>query len=573
MSDLTKYYTPSPRQRNKIEIAKEAASNAEEELVDFIYGCNVGCTKPHTHEVGLYGQPYEFVLAAYPWGEPGPLERYDGPDNWQAEFLIELGEIIRSNAFDGLHAVDPVQMTRASGHGIGKGVMSAFLVNFLMATRINAIGTVTANSYPQLETKTWATIQKWTKLCFVAHWFEVTGDRMWKPNFREQWFTAALSCAPENAQSFAGQHNAASTSFYIVDEGSEVPDEIYEKADGGLTDGEPMIFVFGNPTQRLGKFYNINFGFEREHWSHKSIDSRTCKFTNKKLLARWEKMWGEDSERFRVQVKGLPPNASDLQFIASNLVSEAQRRKPTVLRNDPVICGLDVSRGGADNCVFRFRRGLDAQSIPAIRISGSDARNSTVLENKALDLLRNGVPIPEQTGEYVPFGITEGYARGERRLPIAQMFIDGTGVGGPVCDHIKTLGFEKQVTEIQFGWEAPNTDGVEQCSNMRSWMWTLMRAFLEKGSIDKSTDLESDLTRPRYKFNNKNQIVLESKEAMKTRCGTIEHSGSPDDGDALALTFARPVAPRKKLHHEAEEEYEGEFDGDSFASLKVTGWG
>ncbi len=545
---------------------------AEQELADMVFGCEPGCKAKHQHHKGFHSDPLGFVLAAYPWGEPGPLERYDGPDNWQRELLIELGEEIRKRKFNGVDPVKPIQITRSSGHGIGKGVMTAFLTDFLMSTRPNAIGTVTANTYGQLETKTWAAIQKWTKLCFTAHWFEMSGSLMYKDGFREQWFTAPISCAEENAQAFAGQHNANSTSFYIIDEGSNVPDAIYNVADGGLTDGEPMIFVFGNPTRRHGKFYRINFGDERKRWLHKAIDSRTCKFTNKELIKDWSDDWGEDSDRFRVQVKGLPPAASDLQYISTSLVGEAQRRTPTVLRNDPLICGLDVSRGGADNCVFRFRRGQDAQSIPAIRISGEDARNSTILENKALDLLRNGVPIPEQKEDSI-FGISEGY-RGERRIPISMMFIDGTGVGGPICDHIKQLGFEKQVTEIQFGWEAPNTAGIEACANQRSWMWALLKKWLEKGSIDNSSDLESDLTRPMYHYNAKNELVLESKEAMKKRCGTIGHSGSPDDGDALALTFARPVAPRKRNKHEDEEEFDesSEFPEHSNAPVRSTGW-
>ena len=40
---------------------------------------------------GFYSDPLGFVLAAYPWGEPGPLERYDGPDEWQREHLTAIG--------------------------------------------------------------------------------------------------------------------------------------------------------------------------------------------------------------------------------------------------------------------------------------------------------------------------------------------------------------------------------------------------------------------------------------------------------------------------------------------------
>jgi len=34
--------------------------------------------------------PLGFVLWAYPWGKPGPLEKYAGPDDWQADFLGSL---------------------------------------------------------------------------------------------------------------------------------------------------------------------------------------------------------------------------------------------------------------------------------------------------------------------------------------------------------------------------------------------------------------------------------------------------------------------------------------------------
>lgn len=542
MSSFSQYQTPSAHQRNKEANNFNQAEQAEYDLVSLIYGCPPECKDKHKHETGMLGEPLKFVLAAYPWGIPGPLQAYEGPDNWQREVLIELGEAIRKRKFNGVDAVSPIKITRSSGHGIGKGVMTAMLTDFIMSTRINAIGTITANTYGQLETKTWANVQKWTKLCITSHWFTVTGNMMFQNEAREQWFTAALSCAEENSQAFAGQHNANSTSFYIFDEASNVPDAIFNVADGGLTDGEPMIFVFGNPTRSSGKFYRINFGGERHRWNHKAIDSRMCRYTNKQTLKEWEEDWGEDSDRFRVQVKGIPPSASDLQFISSKLVTEAQKRPITVLRNDPVVCGLDISRGGSDNCVFRFRRGQDARSIPAIRISGEQARDSTVLENRALDILKNGV-------------IWTDGANIRHRYPVTQMFVDGTGVGGPVADHLKNLGFEKQVTEIQFSWESPNTQGYQACANMRSWMWENLRVWLERGGIDISPDLESDLTGPMFHYNTKNELVLESKENMKKRRGTITASGSPDDGDALALTFARPVAPRV-LQDRDEDEHE-----------------
>jgi hypothetical protein len=44
------------------------------------------------------------VLWAYAWGTPAPLEKYDGPDEWQAEFLRQLGEQVKKRNFRQSHA-------------------------------------------------------------------------------------------------------------------------------------------------------------------------------------------------------------------------------------------------------------------------------------------------------------------------------------------------------------------------------------------------------------------------------------------------------------------------------------
>jgi hypothetical protein len=53
-------------------------------------------------------------------------------------------------------------------------------------------------------------------------------------------------------------------------------------------------------------------------------------------------------------------------------------------------------------------------------------------------------------------------------------------------------------------------------------------------------DRSPDLTGPGYELDAKVRIQLESKVEMKER-----GVDSPDDGDALALTFARNVATRQ----------------------------
>lgn len=461
--------------------------------------------------------PLRFVEEGYPWGEPGPLKDHAGPDVWQRRFLVKLGEEVQARAFDGVTPVAPIRFATSSGHGIGKSVMVAWLVDWIMSTRPHCQGTITANTFTQLETKTWAAVQRWTKLCITAPWFTVVSNRMYHHKYRESWFCAPQSCREENSEAFAGQHAADSTSFYINDEDSAVPDKIHEVSEGGLTDGEPMQFLFGNPTRTTGAFHQAAFGAQRNRYIVNIVDSRESRFTNKTQIAEWIQDYGEDSDFVRVRVRGLPPSAADLQFIGSDVVSEAQRRTAVCLPVDPLICGVDVARGGMDECVFRFRRGDDAKSIAPIRIPGEMARDSMKVATMAANVL------------------TTLYD-GQR---VHTMFVDATGgsIGGPIADRLRQLG-HANVIDVQFGGESPDTT----YANMRSYMWGRMRDWLKRGAIDQSPHLEIDLTSPGYKHDKRDRVLLESKEDMKKR-----GVDSPDDGDALALTFAQVVrmdAPR-----------------------------
>src|ERR1051326_3840900 len=347
-----------------LSVTKNSTSARDLELAEFV--------------AEFYADPLGVVEACYPWGEPGgPLVHHAGPDVWQRQFLAGVGAEVTANGFNGHDPVDAVLRATSSGHGIGKSALVAWLVDWIMSTRPHANGTVTANTFTQLQTKTWAAIRAWTRLCLTGHWFRVTDRKMFHPAFPESWFCALQSSRETNSEAFAGQHAAGSTSFYILDEASAIARAIWEVLQGGLTDGEPMAFACGNPTRNEGPFHEVCFGRGRDRWHPTIVDSRTSKLTNKDLIAQWLLEHGEDSDFFRVRVRGLPPAASDLQFIALGLVAEAQKRGAALRAGEPLVAGLDLARGGADECVLRFRRGMDARSIPPIRVPGAQARDST----------------------------------------------------------------------------------------------------------------------------------------------------------------------------------------------------
>jgi hypothetical protein len=366
-----------------------------------------------------YARPDWFVAEFFPWGE-GELAAYQGADTWQEGFLREWGQEIRGRHFDGVHAVSAIRFATSSGHGIGKTTIVAWIAAFLLSTRPYSQGTVTANTFPQLEAKTWAAICRWMKLSKTRPWFQIGADRIYQKNQSDSWFLRALTAQNEKSESFAGQHAANSSSYYIFDEASAIPESIWQVAEGGTTDGEPHWFAFGNPTRNSGRFFESCFGGEKHRWKVRCIDAREVGITNKVQIAEWITEYGEDSDFVRVRVRGVPPRAGDLQFIDSERVWEAKKRRITALPDEPLVCGVDVARGGSNMNVICYRRGVDAHSIRAEKIPGEQTRDLTLLVSKLSLLLAEGI-------------------RGE---PIAMMFIDGTGIGAGLYHRLSQLGFK-----------------------------------------------------------------------------------------------------------------------------------
>jgi hypothetical protein len=472
----------------------------------------------------FYDDPLGFVMYAFPWDTDKSIqlvklsspwrERYGveyGPDAWACEYLDELGQMVRDRGFNGVDAVPPIQMAVSSGHGIGKSAMAGWLVNWIMSTRPHSKGVVTANTGEQLSSKTWAGVSAWMNKAVNKHWFRITTGkgamRMLHKDHPDTWRVDAQTSQEENSESFAGLHAASSTPWYLFDEASAIPSKIWEVAEGGKTDGEPMHFVFGNPTRNTGAFAEC-FGKNRHRWNTRQIDSRTVAITNKTLLAQWVADYGEDSDFVKVRVRGVFPNASSLQFIPRELVDQAMERQPVAERfiGRTAAVGVDVARFGDDQSVIRTRVGRDGVGIPVKRF-------------RELDTMQ----LASKVAEHIDYIKTMGMS--------AVVFVDGGGVGGGVVDRLRQLNHD--VVEVQFGGKA---DDPKKYLNKRAEMWARAKEWLKIGCLTKDEALVTDLTSVEYQYTAADQIQLESKEHMKAR-----GLASPDDGDALALTFAYPV--------------------------------
>jgi hypothetical protein len=100
----------------------------------------------------------------------------------------------------------------------------------------------------------------------------------------------------------------------------------------------------------------------------------------------------------------------------------------------------------------------------------------------------------------------------------------------------------RNVVGVDFGSKADRTDARDAAAryaNKRAEMWGFMKEWLKVGSLPDDAELVADLKAVDYGYDASDAILLERKDDMRRR-----GLASPDDGDALALTFAYPVAKR-----------------------------
>lgn len=459
---------------------------------------------------GFQTDPLNFVKYALPWGEGN----IDALRTWQVDILDTIGKHLRNPET----RYQPCQIAVASGHGVGKSFLLSAVMAWGLSTEVDTRIVVTANTDTQLRTKTWPEIGKVMRMAINADWFTTTATAVYSTDDEHMrtWRADAVPWSENNTEAFAGLHNQGRRIIVIFDEASSISDKVWEVTEGALTDENTEIIwlVFGNPTRNTGRFREC-FSKYKHLWHTRQIDSSTVEGTNKVQIQKWIDTFGEDSDFVRIRVKGKFPRASSMQFIDSDTVHLAQQRDARYLPSNPLLMALDIARGGSDNCVIRFRRGLDAKSYPSFEIPGSLVKDSMRLVSKVIEVLQTYKP--------------------------DVLFYDGTGVGGPIGDRIRQLGY--RVMEVQFGSKSPDP----KQANFRAYMWQKMKEWLASGgSIDDNPTLETDLTSVEYAHNKSDQLILESKESMKAR-----GLASPDHGDALAMTFAYPVAEKDQSGFDA----------------------
>lgn len=455
--------------------------------------------------------PLGFVCAIFPWGQPGTLlENEPGPDDWQALVLEELGRQLRQG-------MQTIRIAVASGHGIGKSTLMAWITIWFQSCYPRNKARVTAGTLNQLKTATWREVAKWHDIAGNKWQFEWSAEKftcVWK---RNTWYAEAIAWSEHNPQAFAGMHE----DWVLVefDEASTIADAIWDVIEGAFTT-RGIFLAFGNPSQPDGRFAEC-FGKDAKYWTTIHVDARDSRKANKELIDSWIEKWGIDSDYVRVRALGLFPQHGGLSFISPAMVTLCNQRhkntKPSDIPNSiPLLMGVDVARQGSDQSVIRLRKGRYV--LPE------------VYRYRIPDLMKLASHVAEHIRHHEPDVV----------------YVDASGgYGAGVVDRLRQLGF--QILGVEFGSGA---DEDKKFLNKRAEMWSRMRDWMRaEGALPDDVQLRTALECPGYGYDARTErLKLESKKDIKARGGA-----SPDDGDALAMTFAMLV-PVKMMDSEVNLE-------------------
>lgn len=207
-------------------------------------------------------------------------------------------------------------------------------------------------------------------------------------------------------------------------------------------------------------------------------------------------------------------------YIKPEIVVKA--RKNTCEAIGALVIGVDPSRFGDDRFSIAWRRGR--------KVLKKESKNK-------LDNVDGATWVKNIIDEDKP----------------DRVFIDVGGQGAGVYDILKSWGepYSDIVVPIDFAGSPqskeiilPNGEKRPGPYNRRAEMWMRSKDWLEDelgADIPDEDSLQVDACTPSYRYDVNQYLLIESKQQMRER-----GARSPDEWDAVALTFAAPVAVKVK---------------------------
>ncbi len=425
------------------------------------------------------------------------------PDEWQ----VNVADDIANNRF----------VSVRSGQGVGKTALEAAIALWFLCCFPFPRIVCTAPTRQQLNDVLWSEISKWQSqspiLKRILKW---TKTKIYMKKHEERWFaTARTATKPENMQGFHEDYM-----LFIVDEASGVADPIMAAIFGTLSGEFNKLFMCGNPTKTSGFFFDSH-NKDRASFKTHVVSCLDSPRTSKENIEMLKRKYGEDSDTYRVRVKGEFPRGESDSFISLESAMFAKDEVKVEPKGDTLYIGADIARFGDDETAMYARL--------------------------------NGVAIDSHFHHKEGLMVTSGWilnlaARCKKSYPNighVQIRIDDDGLGGGVTDRVNEVNDEQGLGYEIIPMRNGSASDDEYYGNKGSELWGQIKAKIDEnmsnyilglpGELQLPDDdkLITQLTTRKWRMGSNGRIILEPKKEMKKR-----GLSSPDRADAFVLAFA-----------------------------------
>jgi len=404
-----------------------------------------------------------------------------------------------------------------SGHGVGKSCVLAWLVLWYLFTRPHCQIPCTAPTSDQIYDVLWKEIAKWLKKMpeDIQSYFQWTTNYIRFSESPETWFARAKTARKESPEALAGIH--ADDVMMIVDEASGIPEEIFNVAEGALTDENILVILISNPTRLIGYFYDTH-NKDSDAWTCLNFNSLESPIVDNKFVNRIIEKHGEGSDEHRVRVLGEFPHEDAIDDKGYVPLLKEDDLGITIDNNfdnnKNIRLGIDPSGQGKDKTAFVIRDAFKAKVVGLEKLSTPKS-----IAQKAMSIAHMYNIKPEN------------------------IFVDNFGAGANVAQELAMARFRCRPVNV-------GEQGLEKDRflNLRAEAFWGLREWLKKGGELIANEAWKELLTIRYRPNLAGKIQIMSKLDMKR-----DGYKSPDFADALMLTFTTP-----------ENNYEDEIIDEDF---------
>jgi phage terminase large subunit len=422
------------------------------------------------------------------------------PDHWQEQALEAFPHCQR--------------LAMKACKGPGKTTVLAWLAWNFLATRPNPkIGAISVTNV-NLADGLWAEMAKWQKRSkLLQSHFTWTKTRIFRNSAPEEWFMSAKSYSQsadreQQANALAGFH--ADYVLFLIDESGAMSDAVLVSAEAALSSCvEGHIVQAGNPLKLEGPLHRACVT-SKQLWRVVEItgdpdDQGRSPRISIEHAREQIAQYGRNNPWVLVNIFGQFPPSSINALIGPDEVAAAMKRsyRDYEIGRAPKVLGVDVAQYGDDASVIAARQGI--QCLPFLKYRNIDSTQGA----------------GQVASKWTDWGADA-------------VFIDATGgFGAGWIDQLRNLG--KSPIGIHFAGQAHD---ASRCVNKRAEMYFDAIEWIKRGgALPQSDELIATLTQTTYTFKG-DRLLLEPKDEIRIKLGY-----SPDEADALVLTFAEPVTP------------------------------